>query len=89
LAGSDDLLGGEGKDWVLGGNDVLAVDNKPAARDVLTCGGGFDRVAADTKDVVAADCEEVVIIRTAAQDEAFFGPIFESFLEGLAPPPIG
>jgi hypothetical protein len=86
LAGSDDLLGGEGKDWVLGGNDVLAVDNKPATRDILTCGGGFDRVAADTKDMVAADCEKVVI-RTAAQDEAFFGPIFESFLEALAPPP--
>jgi Ca2+-binding RTX toxin-like protein len=48
----DTLSGGEG-------NDVFAVDNDPAGKDVVTCGGGFDRVFADSKDVLAPDCEKV------------------------------
>jgi hypothetical protein len=49
----------------------------PAAKDILSCGRGFDRVIADSKDVVAPDCEKVVIVHGSEaevleQEEAFF-----------------
>jgi Ca2+-binding RTX toxin-like protein len=69
------------------GNDVIVVNHIPSFEDEVVCGMGFDRVAADTKGVVADDCEGVRIIRTAAQDAAFFVPVFEEALEGLAPFP--
>jgi hypothetical protein len=40
---------------------VIDVLNKPAGKDVVTCGGGLDRVLADSKDVVSPDCEKVSI----------------------------
>jgi hypothetical protein len=40
---TDILIGGDG-------TDVLDSFNKPAKKDVLTCGSGFDRVLADRKD---------------------------------------
>ncbi len=65
--------------------------NKPANRDFLTCGRGFDRVLADTEDVVAPDCEKVAVRLAAAkelqqqlEDSGFYDRIFE----GLAPSPI-
>jgi Ca2+-binding RTX toxin-like protein len=73
--GSDNILGEEGNDLVIDsgpvrefatdelsagdGNDVIAVANRPAFEDIVTCGGGFDRVLADRKDVFAPDCEKV------------------------------
>src|SRR5215208_4605829 len=72
---SDNLLGSSGNDFADGdrrgsagatdiltggdGNDVLDPFNKPAGRDFVTCGRGFDRALADTEDVVAPDCEKV------------------------------
>jgi Ca2+-binding RTX toxin-like protein len=82
---TDTLIGGEG-------NDVLSFINKPAKRDVVTCGRGFDRVLADTEDVVASDCERVAVGLAAAKELAqqieesgFYDRIFE----GLAPFPGG
>jgi hypothetical protein len=68
-------------------NDVIVVDNVPAFRDVVACGGGFDRVLADREDTVARDCERVKIVRGSreevlAQEHAFFESIPESSSQG-------
>jgi Ca2+-binding RTX toxin-like protein len=96
--GSDKLVGGPGTDLITDGerrggatdtliggdgNDFLGPVNKPAGKDILTCGDGFDRVWVDRKDVVAPDCEKVILGVGSAQAEAFFGSIPESFFEGL------
>jgi len=70
---------------------VILVDNGPPTRDIVTCGSGFDRVAADTKDVVASDCERVAVGAAAVQ--RFFERLDESGFEenlsgGLAPSPV-
>ena len=49
----------------------------PAVKNIVSCGGGFDRVLADIKDVVANDCEKVLVVRGSLeevleQEEAFF-----------------
>ena len=77
LTGSDNLAGGRGNDF-LGddvfressednlsggkGNDTILVDNGTAAEDVVVCGDGFDRVFADSADLIAADCERVEVV---------------------------
>ena len=97
--GPDNLLAQEGNDFLLGGefgppaekdnlsagagNDVIDVVNKPAGMDLVSCGGGFDRVLADRVDVVAPDCEKVFI--GERNFEAFIASIPESFWEGLNP----
>ncbi len=101
--GSDNVLGGDGNDLVAdgdlddssrdtlsggSGNDVIFVANVPAVRDVVVCGGGFDRVLADRKDTVAPNCERVKILRGSreeglAQEEAFFESLPQRFFEGL------
>jgi Ca2+-binding RTX toxin-like protein len=97
--GSDNVLGGEGNDLMVGGefdtpavmdtlsggegNEVIDVLNQPAGKDVVTCGGGVDRVLADSKDVVSPDCEKVFIGPAAA--DRFFNSIPQSFIEGLPP----
>jgi len=64
-SGNDLLIGGEYhhpvKDTLSGGggNDVFSVDNDPAGKDIVRCGGGYDWVFADRKDVVASNCEKV------------------------------
>jgi hypothetical protein len=103
--GSDRIVGDRGtdilvdgpthetsKDTLLGGpgNDLFGNDNYPAFKDVVLCDGGFDRVFADRKDLVADDCE-VVAISDAAQ-EALFEELQETgyqerHFEGLAPFP--
>src|SRR5215212_4192238 len=105
--GPDKIVGGEGKDYLIDGerrggatdtliggegNDVLDLINKPAKRDVVTCGGGFDQVLADTEDAVVPDCEKVAVGLSAAreldqriEESGFYDRIFE----GLAPPPVG
>src|SRR5215203_4773335 len=76
------------KDTLAGGvgNDVLWVDNDPAGKDVVRCGGGFDRVLADRADVVAPDCEKVFIAPAAVNK--FFNSIPQSFWRSL-PYPFG
>jgi hypothetical protein len=88
--GNDFLVGGPGlepreawNDKLSGGagNDVFDALNKPAAKDVVSCGDGLDRVFADSKDVLASDCEKV-FVGLASLDE-FIASIPESFWEGL------
>lgn len=43
-----------------GGNDRLFVDSVPTSTDIVSCGSGRDTVTADSKDVVANDCEKVL-----------------------------
>ena len=101
--GSDNASGGDGNDFMIDGNlgessrdnlsggsgkDVIAVDNVPAFRDVVGCGGGFDRVLADRKDTVGQDCERVVFVRGSREDvrrqeREFFESIPDSFFAGL------
>src|SRR5215213_1577980 len=101
--GSDNVLGGEGDDFMVDGefeppavrdtlsagdgNDVLNVANKPAGKDVVSCGSGLDRVLADRADMVAPDCEKV-FLGPAGADE-FFNSIPQSFIEGLNPEVFG
>ena len=106
--GSDNVLGEAGNDFLIDGptrefsldklsggdgNDVFLVENVPAAKDIVTCGGGFDRVLADRKDVLASDCERVAVGLAAAlelnedlDERGFFERLFE---EDLAPFPEG
>jgi len=65
------------------GNDVVAAVNRPAFEDIVTCGGGSDRVIADRKDVLAPDCEKV-FFGLGSEDE-FIASIPQSFFEGLHP----
>ena len=70
---------------------MIDVLNSPAAKDLVVCGDGFDRVLADSKDVVARDCEEVAVGLAAAEELA--GRLeetgfYERFFEGLAPSPF-
>jgi Ca2+-binding RTX toxin-like protein len=96
--GSDIVLGEEGDDLVADGpdrefatdnvsggdgNDVVAAVNRPAFVDIVSCGGGFDRVIVDRKDVLAADCEKV-FFGLGSEDE-FIASIPQSFFEGLHP----
>jgi RTX calcium-binding nonapeptide repeat (4 copies) len=99
--GSDKAVGGTGNDLLFEektrglstdtysgdpGNDVFLVNNKPANKDIVACGSGFDRVLADSKDVVASDCEQVSM---NLSDKGFFETVPQSFFEGLPPPPSG
>ena len=96
--GSDIVLGEEGNDLVADGparefatdnvsggdgNDVVAAVNRPAFVDIVSCGGGFDRVIVDRKDVLAPDCEKV-FFGLGSEDE-FIASIPQSFFEGLHP----
>ena len=66
---------------------MIDVINTPAGKDVVTCGGGFDRVIADRADVVAPNCE-LVFVGEEEIDE-YFASIPEGFFEGLPPFPEG
>jgi hypothetical protein len=96
--GSDNVLGGAGNDLVYDGplrefstdilsagdgNDVIGVFNDPAFKDRGSCGGGFDWVFADKKDVVAPDCERVA--DSGPEHERLSESIPQSFWEGLPP----
>jgi Ca2+-binding RTX toxin-like protein len=102
--GSDNIAGGAGNDLLVedglrefskdtisggSGNDVLDVFHKPAAvQDVVACGSGFDRVIADRADLVAPDCEKVVVVHGSLENvfqqaDRFFESIPRSFFEGL------
>jgi hypothetical protein len=62
------------------GNDWIDAKNEPAFGDKVTCGEGFDRVLADSKDEVADDCEKVT---SELSDSQFFEGVPLSFFEGL------
>ena len=94
--GADDLSGDDGNDWLSdgaftessednlsggGGDDVLDTINRPAFRDNIVCGSGFDRVRADREDVVSPDCEKVAVGEAAAEKLV----VPQSFFEGLNP----
>jgi hypothetical protein len=68
------------------GDDIFVVDNVPAVRDKVSCGGGFDRVLADSKDLVADDCERVRVVHgseaeVTEQEQAFFETVPPAVLE--------
>jgi Ca2+-binding RTX toxin-like protein len=101
--GSDNVLGDAGNDLLVDGpprefsldklsgadgTDVFLVQNVPAAKDIVTCGSGFDRVLADRKDVVAPNCERVRIVHGSREEvtqqlNEFLASIPQSFFEGL------
>jgi Ca2+-binding RTX toxin-like protein len=96
--GSDSGVGGEGNDHLSDpgnrefskdrfsggpGNDVIDVVQYRSARDLVVCGSGFDRVVADSKDVVAPDCEKVVVIREGTFSE--FNDVWIRFYEETVP----
>ena len=96
--GADNISGEEGNDVLADGpnrefatdklsagdgNDVIAVVNRPAFEDVVTCGSGYDRVLADREDVLAPDCEKV-FFGLGSEDE-FLASIPPSFFAGLHP----
>ncbi len=114
--GTDRMLDEEGGDWLVDGpldeaskddvlsggdgDDILFGDHVPAVKDIVSCGGGFDRAVVDRKDVVADDCERVLLVRGSfeevlEQEEAFFESLppevrrfFSTFFEEqLAPFP--
>jgi hypothetical protein len=61
-ASKNDVLSGEE------GDDILFSDHVPAVKDVVSCGNGFDRVVVDRKDVVADDCEKVLLVRATFEE---------------------
>jgi len=96
--GSNNIVGQEGNDFLVDGNepnprkdtiyagpgnDVVFAWNSPAGMDLVACGSGYDRVAADRLDKVARDCEKVSIYHRSTFPNVFFGSIPESFWEGL------
>ena len=101
-SGSDNIVGEEGNDFLVDsvfrepskdkltagdGNDVIDVLNDPAAKDLVACGDGLDRVLADSKDVIAPDCERVLVGFHSGNIIRFYRSIPESFWEGLPPYP--
>jgi RTX calcium-binding nonapeptide repeat (4 copies) len=110
--GSDNALGGGGNDLLVDGDllesahdnfyggsgtDAIVVWHKPAFRDMVVCGDGFDYVLADPKDVVSSDCESVRILRVQRfsveeldeQEQEFFAsPPIVALEAGLTAPPI-
>ena len=69
--GTEAVSGGSGRDFLLDGpvrdedldalaggdgDDAIDAFNRPASTDAIDCGGGFDRVLVDSKDITE-DCE--------------------------------
>jgi Ca2+-binding RTX toxin-like protein len=72
--GADVISGGRGHDTLKGGplvdsavdileggdgDDMLHANNRPAARDIVSCGAGIDEAGVDRKDIVSDDCEMI------------------------------
>ncbi len=98
--GSDSVVGGEGNDLLVDpgdfefskdrfsggpGNDVIDVVHYRSASDLVVCGSGFDRVLVDSNDVVAPDCEKVVVFRGGTFSE-YLDVVFIGFYEETVPP---
>ncbi len=102
--GSDTVTGGNGIDYVAdgdivddtaednvsagAGNDGVQVANVTATEDIVTCGGGFERVLADRKDVLADDCERVFFGISQRSQNAFFDSFPPRYFETV-PFPAG
>jgi Ca2+-binding RTX toxin-like protein len=97
--GSDSVVGGEGNDHLADpgdrefskdsfsggpGNDVIDVVHYRSASDRVVCGSGFDWVVADSNEVVAPDCEKVVVIREGTFSE--YNERWIGFYEETVPP---
>lgn len=97
--GSDSVVGGESNDLLVDpgdrefskdnfsggpGNDVIDVVHYRSAGDLVVCGSGFDRVVADSNEVVAPDCEKVVVIREGTFSE--YNDVWTRFYEETVPP---
>ena len=97
--GSESVVGGEGNDLLSDpgdrefskdtysggpGNEVIDVVHFRGASDRVICGSGFDRVVADSNDVVAPDCEKVVVIRERTLSE--YNDVWMRFYEETVPP---
>ena len=65
-------------------NEVIDVVHFRGASDRVVCGSGFDRVAANSKDEVAPDCEKVVTFRGGTRSEFF--DVLIGFYEESVPP---
>ena len=67
----DALAGGDGR-------DAIDAHNKPASKDVIDCGRGFDRVSVDSKDITK-NCERkftsVGKFYHSIQGEGYFKPL--------------
>src|SRR5215208_6033403 len=98
--GSDKVVGGEGNDHLADpgdrefskdnfsggpGNDVIDVVHYRSASDLVVCGSGFDRVLVDSNDVVAPDCEKVVVFRGGTFSE-YLDVVVIEFYEETVPP---
>ena len=96
--GSESVVGGEGNDLLSDpgdrefskdrysggpGNEVIDVVHFRGASDRVVCGSGFDRVVADSNDVVAPDCEKVVVIRERTLSE--YNDVWIRFYEETVP----
>jgi Ca2+-binding RTX toxin-like protein len=57
--GDDYINGGRGYDTLIGGPDHDTIEAYDLRPDTIKCGGGVDRVTADTKDRVFNNCEWV------------------------------
>ena len=100
--GSDAMSGGPGRDLLFDaefregqqdtisagdGDDLVIAQQRPAARDVIDCGGGFDRALVDREDITS-DCERLFFSFRAieealtAAEERYYFALFER-LEGL------
>ena len=100
--GSDRMMRGRGGDWLFDGSldeaskddvisggegdDVILGNHASAVRDIVSCGGGFDRVLADSKDAVADACERVRVVHgseaeVTEQEQAFFESVPPAVLE--------
>jgi Ca2+-binding RTX toxin-like protein len=99
--GADNVVGGPGTDFVADGpdrefatdrlfagdgDDFVGTWNKPAFKDIVSCGSGFDGVFADRKDVIASDCEMVPQTR-AGRDRVGRALERSGLFDGLAPFP--
>jgi hypothetical protein len=72
------------------GTDVIIVKSlltprpAPAIKDKVVCGGGYDVVLADRKDVIVPNCEKVFrVVRGPIPYGKFFAAIPPGFFEGL------
>ena len=83
--GSDALSGGPDSDGMFAGprfgeadDDAIEAGNVPAAKDIIDCGEGFDRVLMDGKDFTS-DCERKFISPrkyfNSIRGEGYFAPL--------------
>lgn len=91
--GADALAGGPGNDFLQAGTfreqdqdtiaggdgrDAILASNGPASKDIIDCGGGFDRTLVDKKDITSGCEREFTSARKffrAISGEGYFAPL--------------